>query len=101
MIAALCIVFKMGIQKIGEEEDLQDHKQDEKFDHYNQPGLFTPFGHVGKSLFIKQEYFFYEYHSNYYKPLQYLTSKVKLYFHIIGDYQNKIKNIYSVLQIQL
>jgi len=58
MIAPLGIVFKMGIQKIGEEEDFQDHKHYEKFDNNNQPGLFSPFGQVGKSLSIKQEYFF-------------------------------------------
>jgi hypothetical protein len=58
MIASFGIVFKVGIQEIGEEEDFQNHKQDEKFDHNDQPSLFAPLRHIGKTLFIKQKYFF-------------------------------------------
>jgi hypothetical protein len=59
MVAPLGIGFKMGIQKIGEKEDFQNHKHHKKLDHNDQPGLFAPGGHVGKAFPVKQEYFFY------------------------------------------
>ena len=58
MIASLGIVFKICVQKIGKEEDFQDYKHHEKFDPNNQPRLFSPLGHGGKSFFVKSKYFF-------------------------------------------
>lgn len=46
MIASVSIVFKVCFQKIGKEEDFQDHKHHEKFDQNDQPHLLSPFWHV-------------------------------------------------------
>jgi hypothetical protein len=58
MVASFGIVFKVGIEKIGKEEDFQNNKHDEKFDRNDHPRLFAPVGHMGKSIFIKQKYLF-------------------------------------------
>ena len=54
MVTSLCIAFEIGIQKVGKEKYFQNHEQYEKFEPDDDPGLFTPFGHVGKTIFVKQ-----------------------------------------------
>jgi hypothetical protein len=64
MIAALGIGLEIGIQEIGKEENLQNHKHHKKLDDDDQPCLFSPFGHIAKSFLVKQYYFFQYFHSN-------------------------------------
>jgi hypothetical protein len=87
MIAAVGVVAKIRLQKIGEKEDFQDNKHDEKFDQNDQPNLFSPFGHVGKSIAVKSYYFFEQFHP-YEVKIQ--TSKVKLYFFKSSIFRKKI-----------
>lgn len=62
MIASFCIVFKIGIQEIGKEEYFKDYKHHKKLDNDDQPCLFSPTWHLGKSLGVKSEYPFYYFH---------------------------------------
>ena len=87
MIATFGIVFKVRLQKIGEKEYFQDDEHDEKFDQDNQPNLFSPFGHIGKSVTVKPYYFLEQFHLY---EVKILTSKVKWYFFISSVFRKKM-----------
>ena len=53
MLASFFIGGEIGFQKIGEKEDFQNDKHDEKFDKDDNPHLATPITHVFKTPDIK------------------------------------------------
>jgi len=55
MIAPISIVFEIRLQEIGKEKQFQHHEHDEKLDQDNLPHLFSPPGHVGKTVIVKPE----------------------------------------------
>lgn len=46
MIASISIIFKIGLQEIGEEKNFENNEHDEEFDQNDQPNLLTPAGKV-------------------------------------------------------
>lgn len=56
MIAAVIIILEIGLQKIGKEENFQNHEHYKKFDEDDQPNLFPPFRHIGKTVTVKPKY---------------------------------------------
>lgn len=56
MIASVIVVLEVGLQEIGEKENFQDHEHHKKFNKDDQPDLFPPFGHIGKTFAVKPEY---------------------------------------------
>lgn len=87
MIAAVSVVAEVRLQKIGKKEDFQNDEHDEKFDQNNQPNLFSPFGHIGKSVAVKPYYFLEQFHLY---EVKILTSKVKWYFFISSVFRKKM-----------
>ncbi len=53
MVASFRIIFKIGLQKIGEKEYFQDYEKHKEFDQNNQPNLLSPSGKIGKSFTVK------------------------------------------------
>lgn len=52
MITPICIIVKIGFQKIRKKEDFQDNEHDKKLDQNDQPNLFSPTGKVRKPIIV-------------------------------------------------
>ncbi len=57
MLASLSIRFKISVQEVWEEKNLQDYKHDKQLNKNHNPNLFPPFTHIPKSFKIKMENF--------------------------------------------